>query len=185
MPDLMELEQDDLRDIDSVADAFLHAASSLDPAANPSGLPNGFGRQFARLAEDMVSLALNFAARLRPRWEEYRQAGWAGRAEQVHRQRDGLLRNFESRSRHLAQAIRIASIAAVLTGRAVPGSERLTGAIQDLNSLKEEVFARWHTLEDLQEMLVETYPFSAEQFDALAAHHRPPQEWYEQEAEPF
>ena len=181
MPDLMELEQEDLRDIDFVADAFLRVTSSLDPGANPSGLPNGFGQQFARLAEDMVALALNFAARLRPRWEEYRHAGWAGRAEQIHTRRDGFLRSFESRSRHLAQAIRIASIAAVLTGGEVPGSERLPAAIRELEALKEEVFAKWHTLEDLQEMLVETYPFTAEQFDALATHHRAPQEWYEQE----
>ena len=78
MPDLMELEQEDLRDIDSVADAFLRATSALDPGANPSGLPDGFTQKFARLAEDAVALALNFAARLRPRWEEYRQAGWGG-----------------------------------------------------------------------------------------------------------
>ena len=95
--------------------------------------------------------------------------------------RDGLLRSFESRSHHLAQAIRIASIAAVLTGREVPGSERLPAAIRDLEALKEEVFAKWRTLEDLQEMLVETYPFTAEQFDALAAHQRAPQARYEQE----
>ena len=180
VPDLMELEQEDLRDIDFVADAFLRVTSSLDPGASPSGLPNGFGQQFARLAEDVVALALNFGARLRPRREEYRRAGWAGRAEQIHVRRGGLLRSFESRLRHLAQAVRIASVAEVLTGRDVPGSERLPEAILDLEALKEEVFARWHTLEDLQEMLVETYPFTAEQFDAIATQHRPPQEWYEQ-----
>ena len=183
MPGLMELEQADLRDIDSVAEAFLRAATSVDPA-DPAGSPKGFAREFARLAEDALAFALEFAARLRPRWEEYRRAGWAGRAEEVHALRPGLLRTFESRLHHLTQAIRIASIAAVLTGREVPGSERLPGAIQELNALEEEVFARWHTLEDLQEMLVETFPFSAEQFDGLAAHHRPPQEWYEQGAEP-
>ena len=43
------------------------------------------------------------------------------------------------------------------------------------------MFAKWNTLEDLQEMLVETYPFTAEQFSEIAPHHLPPQEWYEQE----
>jgi hypothetical protein len=181
MPDLLELEQQDLHDLDSMADAFLKATASLENGPPSAELANRLAEPFAHLAEGVVRLALGFAARLRPRWEEYKHAGWAGQARQVHALRDSLLRTFESRLRYLAQAIRLARVSSGLTGRAVSGSERLSGAIQDLEGLKREVFDRWSTLEDLEEMLVETHSFSAEQFDGLARHYRPPQAWYEQE----
>jgi hypothetical protein len=183
MPDLLELDQEDLRDLDNVADAFLRAGSSLD--IDLVGMPKDFGEKFARLAEETVALSLGLAARLRPRWELYKQAGWNGQADQVHALRGSLLRSFEARLRHLAQAIRMASLAASLTGREVPGSARLPAAIQELTALKVEVFGRWKTLEDLEQFLVETYPLSAEQFDALATKCRPPTAWYQQEEQPF
>jgi hypothetical protein len=185
MPELLELEQEDLRDLDHIADPFLRMASSLNPETEPAEFLASFRKDFARLAEESVALALGLAARLQPRWEVYKRAGWAGQARQVHALRDSLLRSFEARLRYLAQAIRIASVAAVQTGREIPGSDRLPGAIQDLNALKTQIFSNWNTLEDLEQMLVETYPFTAEQFNVLAQHHRPPQEWYEQQEQPL
>jgi hypothetical protein len=177
MPDLLELGQEDLRDLDSMAEAFLKAALPFQNGAAPRAV----AEPFAHLAEAFVALALGFAARLRPCWEEYQRAGWAGQANRVHALRGGLLRTFEARLRYLAEAIRLASVAADLTGRPVPGSERLSGAIQALEALKNEVFGRWNTLEDLEQILVETHPLSAERFDSLARHYRAPQAWYEQE----
>ena len=79
----------------------------------------------------------------------------------------------------------MASAAAVFTGREIPGAERLPVAMQDLSTLKEEIFGKWNTLEELEQMLVDSYPLSAEQFDVLATKYRPPQEWYLQEGQPF
>ena len=183
MPDLLELEQEDLREFDNVADALLRVGSSLD--IDPPSAPKGFGEKFARLAEETVAFSIGLAARLRPRWELYKQAGWKGQVEQVHARRRDLLRSFEARLRQFAQAIRMASSAASLTSREVPGSERLPAAIQELTALKEEVFGKWNTLEDLEQILVETYPLSAEQFDSLAMKYCPPAEWYQQEEQPF
>jgi hypothetical protein len=183
MPGLLELEQEDLRDLEGVAGALLSAGSSLE--AGPAFDTRAFAEGFARFAEETVAMALGFAARLRARWEQYQRAGHAGHASEVHALRDSLLASFEARLRHLEQAKRIADRASALIGRAVPESERLPGAVKELTALKDEIFSRWRALEDLEQMLVETYPLSAEQFDTLAKHLRPPQEWLHEEVQPF
>jgi hypothetical protein len=177
MSDLLEIEREDLCELERVENAFQAVDSSV--------IPQEFRDRYAKLAEHTVALTLDAAANLRPRWEQMKEAGWHGHAAQVHELRGSFLRSVEARLAYLAKARRIADLAAILTDRPVPGSEKLAAAHHDVTVLMDEVFGKWTTLEDLEQILVETYPFTAEQFDTLAAQYRPPQEWFEQDENPF
>ena len=58
-------------------------------------------------------------------------------------------------------------------------------AADELRRLRAEIFDRWHTPEDLEDLLAASFPLSNEQLTAIAEKHRPPPEWYEEEGKPF
>ena len=61
----------------------------------------------------------------------------------------------------------------------------LHAAVDDLKALHDELFPRWQTEEDLQQILVEQLSVPAERLRELAAKYPPAPSWAEETTDPF
>ena len=61
----------------------------------------------------------------------------------------------------------------------------LRRAVDDLKALHDELFPRWQTAEDLQQILVEQFSMPADNLRELAAKYPPPPSWAEETTDPF
>jgi hypothetical protein len=103
---------------------------------------------------------------------------------ELHQLRETLRARWEA---VLAQSRRLLALAEQFHGlpEATKISLRLRQAQQNLAKLGNDVFDRWHTLEDLESLLVKYFPLTTAQLEALAAKFRPPPEWFADDDKPF
>jgi len=152
--------------------------------------PNGEARDvvlkvFARQLQAVVPAVLDFPGQVRRLWDSYCAAGWEGRTAEVHAARGLFLGNVEAKLRLTEQAIRNAEQLALLAGQPLPETAQLSQCARELQQFMADVFGRWQTQEDLEDMLAASFPLSAEELESIGRKHPTPPEWYSQEGKPF
>jgi len=128
---------------------------------------------------------LQFPGRVRQLWGKLCAAGWTGEAVQVHSIRSFFLGDIEGKLRLTEQACRIAEMHSLLSGVTLPEREALRRAEHDLRRFRSEVFDRWQTLEDLEDILAESFPLSEKELAPLEKRYAPPTDWYAQDGKQF
>jgi hypothetical protein len=56
---------------------------------------------------------------------------------------------------------------------------------ESLAHYRSEVFGRWQTLENLEDILAESSPLSDKELTPLEKRYGPPADWYAQDGKPF
>lgn len=126
---------------------------------------------------------------LKDRWEGLcREAAANRQLAELHAARGECEAVFDQLIAFHKSYLRLLDLQQQLTGRNGPPPwprESLTRATEELVGLRDEIFSRWHTVEDLARMLVEKSSLPAEQLRELAAKHPPAQSWYDETTDPF
>lgn len=174
---LPELRQE-MHDLDVALGALEGIAAQLEAAQR-------LREVFLRLVRELVSSVRLFPEEMRDRWQHLCQIGMAGRAEEVHAQRETLRQQFQVRLDFVGSALRVASACAGLGGGDVTGETDLREVSRQLETLRDEIFSRWETLEDLEDLLAARFPLPAAKLEALGERHQPATAWYNQEGKPF
>lgn len=118
----------------------------------------------------------------RSRWvATCKKAATTDRVEELHGVRDQYLRVLEAYS-HIIKGMLL------LVDEGTEGSparSRLQFSLDDVQALHADLLTRWVTLDDLYAIIVEYLSPTAEQARQIAATSRPPQSWYDEDADPF
>jgi hypothetical protein len=61
----------------------------------------------------------------------------------------------------------------------------LVPEIATLESLKAQVFDRWQSIEDLEDLAARDYPLTTAELDTIGPPRRPPASYYREESKPF
>lgn len=176
------LEIDQAKELEEAESATFQALESM--AKQLESVEN-LRDVFVRLSSQVIGTVLGFHDQMQRRWELLCQAGMAGKAEEVHAQREVFLRRFDTCVGFVKQASRLAHLASVLLGKELPGSQDLPREEEKLQKLKTEIFEKWNDLEDLEDLLAARFPLPASKLESVGRNHSPPIEWYEQEGKPF
>jgi hypothetical protein len=176
----------------AVFDAMPDEADPLDAALDVSEdlarqieHANDQRKLLANTVRQSTRTVLHYPAQVRRIWAGLCAAGWSGRAEEIQQHRARFLKLFENLVSLIARVRNLAARAAELAGGAIAGVDQLAQAADELERLRAEIFERWNTLEDLESLLAETFPLPRERLEALAAHHPPPQSWYDEDRNLF
>jgi hypothetical protein len=145
----------------------------------------GLSRLLVEQTRRVVPLMLSLARSHRPRWMECVAEVAAGHTDRVQAERDALAQALQSHLEALRRTTRLASIAESLAGETVVGANELPTCIVELERLRAEVFDRWQTVEDLEDLAAASFPLPAARLRDLASQHPAPQAWYDQQGEPF
>ncbi len=123
-------------------------------------------------------------------WETLCAAGWRGQAEQVHALRGEFLNRFNHRLELIRQTRDAIANAPRSVSALLPEADHWMGALWkaegELETFARQVFSRWQTLEDLEDLLAETYPASNAQFEEVRKKLPPfHEQWYAENSKPF
>jgi hypothetical protein len=177
---------DEVEAAESALGQMLEAAVQVGRIQAPNTNPANLLRDLiTRQGRAILPMVLDAPEQVRRRWEYLRSQGWKGHAAEVHAERQPFLDSVERKLHLVEQGRRLAELFVLPTGEALPEATKLAQAEDELRRFREEVFGNWQTLEDLEEMLAASFPLSNERLAAIAAKHRPPPEWYEEEGKPF
>lgn len=132
-----------------------------------------------------IPLALSQASQVSERWARCVQAVAKGRTEEVHALREPLQHSVQARLALLREASRLAGIASELGETELTGAPQISEAVARLETLQREVFARWQTADDLEELAVAWYPLPAARLSRIGQQHPAPQAWYDEQGKPF
>jgi hypothetical protein len=108
-----------------------------------------------------------------------------GQTTEIHAARPRLLRAFETRLRLLKQTHTLAAGLHGLSPVDVPDPDVLLPEIAEMERLKANVFDRWQTAEDLEDLAARDYPLTTADLEQIAPTRRPPASWYAEESKPF
>jgi hypothetical protein len=159
-----------------VLETAIHAGKGIPPEHPGIAV---LARVLVEQSNVILPHILQLPGRVQQLWGKLCAAGWAGEAEQVHSIRGFFLSDIEGKLRLTEQACRIAEM------HTLPEVAALRRAEQDLRHFRSEVFGRWHTLEDLQDILAESFPLSDKELAPLEKRYGPPAVWYAQDGKPF
>jgi hypothetical protein len=131
----------------------------------------------------------HFARLLKDRWGQIcREAAAERKVEELHAARGSVLSVFDRLIAFHKSYLALLDLQEELTGRnghpRWPRQE-LVRATEELVGLRDEIFSRWQTRDDLYQILIEKFTPSAERQKDLAAKYPPPQSWYEETDDPF
>ena len=130
-----------------------------------------------------------FARLLKERWEGIcREAASTRRLGELHAARGDFLAVFDQLIAFHKTYMGLLTLQEQLTGRNGPPRgwrEELTRSTEELVQLRDEIFSKWHTADDLAKMLVEKFSLSTARLKELAAKHPPPASWFEETGDPF
>ena len=143
----------------------------------------GLSRLLIEQMRRVVPLVLSLARAHRPRWMECVAAVAAGHTDRVQAERAALSQDLQAHLEALRRTMRLAAIAESLADEPVAGAAELPAALADLERLRADVFDRWRTVEDLEDLAAASFPLSAARLRELAALHPTPQAWYDQQGE--
>jgi hypothetical protein len=136
--------------------------------------------QVGRALEGMKGSALLFANA----WRSIVRDVAGGQTAKAQEVRPRLLAAFENRLDLLKRTHTLARRLRQSHGAgAVPEPDVLLPEIAGMERLKIDVFDRWQTAENLENLTVEHYPLSQAQLERVALTHAPPAEWYAGEEE--
>jgi hypothetical protein len=108
-----------------------------------------------------------------------------GRTAEIHALRPRLLHAFEKRLRLLKETHVLATWLASFRKEAVPDPHVLVPEIAGMERLRVNVFDRWQTADDLEDLAARDYPLTTADLDAIGPHRRPPTSFYADESKPF
>jgi hypothetical protein len=108
-----------------------------------------------------------------------------GQMAEIQAARPRLLGAFEKRLDLLRQAHTLASWLAGLGKADVPGPDVLLPEIAGMERLKANVFDRWQTADDLEDLAARDYPLTTADLDKVGPQRRPPASYYAEEGKPF
>jgi hypothetical protein len=109
----------------------------------------------------------------------FRDAAVNDRAAELHDGREEYRRIYDD---YIAAAERFRALAETAGSPLAADFERVAGAVR---GLRDALFGRWQTFDDLCELLIEVIRPSAAQLRAYAANHPPPQSWFDETDDPF
>ena len=118
-------------------------------------------------------------------WDQLSVAGRSGRTSEVDAARNQLQASVQLKLRLAERALTYCEILHVQTGETLAERKDLVRSYEKLQRFKTEVLDRWQSLEDLEEILVENFPLSAERLEKTAANCQPPASWYQEQGKPF
>jgi hypothetical protein len=186
MPEALLLDRDEAQAAEAALGQVLESALRLGEPQPPEGQSKELlATVLAQQTQVVLPLVLRFPEQVRRRWEQLRSAGWQGRAEEVHAARAAFLKEVEGKIRLAGQARRGAELLVLLAGQPPPAAPRLAEVEEELRRFQADVFERWQTLEDLEDLLAASFPLSGERLEALGKQHQAPPAWYSEEGKPF
>lgn len=147
-------------------------------------MPATLIREFAARDEERLAAVLAGLRDLPEQLAERRKQQFGDAAEgrrlpELHAERDDYRRLYdryvEAAEQHRELAEAAGSPLAAEFGRVA----------DEVRSQRDELFARWHTLDDLYRIVIELFTPSPERVAYLAAKYPPPQSWYDETDDPF
>jgi hypothetical protein len=108
-----------------------------------------------------------------------------GQTTKIHAARQRLLSAFEKRLSLLKHTHALARWLRELGRADVPDPEVLLPEIAGMERLKANVFDRWQTADDLEELAARDYPLTTADLDQIGPQRRPPASYYAEESKPF
>jgi hypothetical protein len=108
-----------------------------------------------------------------------------GQTAETQAARPRLLSAFFKRLSLLKQAHKLATGLADLGDEAAPDPDALLPEIAGMERLKTNVFDRWQTADDLEDLAARDYPLTTADLDKIGPQRRPPLSYYADESKPF
>jgi hypothetical protein len=96
-----------------------------------------------------------------------------------------LLGAFEERLFQLKVTLALARWLRELGNADIPDPDILLQEIRNMERLKANVFDRWQTADDLEDLAARDYPLTAADLDRIGPQRRAPASWYAEEGKPF
>ena len=126
---------------------------------------------------------------LKDRWDVICQETIrTGRIAELHAARDDIKAVFDAYLSLLKDSVVLFGLSNRLferNGQFQEMRDELARATDELTKLRDEIFAKWQTEDDIAEVLIEKFPFSPKQLEGLAKRSPPPQSWYDEAFDPF
>lgn len=107
-----------------------------------------------------------------------------GQTAEMQEARPRLLSDFEKRLGLLKRSHGLLTSLSK-RGRADLDADFLLSEIADMERLKDRVFDRWQSAEDLEDLAARDYPLTTADLDQIGPHRRAPASWYAEEGKPF
>jgi hypothetical protein len=108
-----------------------------------------------------------------------------GQTTEIQAVRQRLVDSFEKRLHLLRHTLALASWLRTLDRVDLPDPDILLPEIAGMERLKANVFDRWQTAEDLEDLAARDYPLTTADLDQLGHQRRPPESYYAEESKPF
>jgi hypothetical protein len=183
---LCEDQAEDTRVAHSALAGILETASRLhNSSPHDEVVRELLAQLFTDQARAIFPPVLLLPERARRLWQQLSSVGWAGHATEVHAVREPFRQNIQDKLRLVQQARRFGEMLRLLKGQPFPEEERLRQAEEDLRRFSSEVFDRWETLEDLEDLLAASFPLSNERLEVIGKKYPPSPAWYSEEGKPF
>ena len=157
------------------------AASAAGSLQNIEDLVRVMSREAASAVEGMKGSAQQFEEA----WQRIVVDVAMGQTTVMHAARPRLLNALESRLKLLKESHTVADWLRKLGWAEVPDPVGLLADIFCLERLKANVFDRWQTAEDLEDLAARDYPLTTADLEQIGPQHRPPASFYAEESKPF
>jgi hypothetical protein len=108
-----------------------------------------------------------------------------GQTAEMQAARPRLLSAFEKRLGLLIQTHLLATWLRKLGTADVPDPDVLLSEIAGMERLKANVFDRWQTADNLEDLAARDYPLKTAELDQIGPSRRPPASYYAEESQPF
>jgi hypothetical protein len=108
-----------------------------------------------------------------------------GQTAKMQAARPHLLGIFETRLALLKDTHTLTTWLARREKADVPAPDILLSEIAGMERLKANVFDRWQTADDLEDLAARDYPLTTTDLDRIGPHRRPPASYYAEESKPF
>ena len=158
-----------------------------DGVMEPAMLPRLFGSPaLDDFPGSFAERARRAAGELRELWDRTsRDAAENRKLDDLHAARDEYHTLLKGHVQLLVDYRRLAKHHCRALGANPVWVNELDSAVRELQSLYNELFPRWRTVEDLQQILIERLSLPAEKLRELAAKSPPSAAWFEETADPF
>ncbi len=152
----------------------------LERVADDPGLTPEKGTWLASQSQQLVSRALDEPHRLTQMWEQLCELAYIAGAGILQPYRPAIEQSYQFKRENLALAVKLVSRVKNAVGIDLVGADRLPAAAEAIERFRAAVLDKWASLEDLEELLVESFPLSSADLKIVAAKSPPPQSWYDE-----
>lgn len=156
-------------------------ASASDNLQNIEDLVRVMSREVTSAVERIRGSAQSFEEA----WRRIVVEVAKGQTIEMHAARPRLLNALAKRLKLLKESHTLASWLRKLGRVEVSDSDVLLPDIAGLERLKTNVFDRWQTPEDLEDLAARDYPLTTAHLEQIGQQRRPPASFYAEESKPF